>query len=457
MRKSILTIAVVVLSSHFCFSQESNCIVPDPPQVTPQENLCEYDEPPVLHAEGENVKWYGYDKSILDYSILGEGNDYQTSDMTPGGYSYYATQTVDGCESEKVKLHFMVHMKPTNPIAGGGICEGKEGKQIILWTNVSIDKWYADKSATMYLAQGYNYAPDTSDGDVLNKTYYVRREQSGCVSDVISVKPVVVPKPKFKISNDFTMSIYEEEIPVVAYDFSPSMTNENVYGLKWKIKKDDIEKEISNIKEIYPYSEFKEEGEYEILASYHRYYYNDHQVNCSSDTMKMKFTVTSEIPINQQLQELYNQALIIRETRTVKYGDSYEDINEYTAWLNLKMAMERADFLISEYNSSSTTEKPTIKEAMRQQIEVLSKAINDYLNVLNQLDIDELSLCTKVYSLDKQIIIESSNEFTVQITDVTGKIIYQSKDCSMKTIVPISISGVYFVSVNAEIYTVVVK
>ena len=69
--------------------------VPGPPTGDDQA-VCQFDTVSDLFAEGENIKWYA-DAQLTD--LLDTGNTYSTGMTDPGSYTYYVTQTTNGCES----------------------------------------------------------------------------------------------------------------------------------------------------------------------------------------------------------------------------------------------------------------------------------------------------------------------------------------------------------------------
>jgi hypothetical protein len=257
--------------------------LPGVPVVSPQKNLCEYDDAPMLEATGENVKWYASDK----VTEIGEGETYQTTDMTPTRKSYYASQTVDGCEGEKVLLSYMVNKKPDSPIVtGASVCEGST--QIpSLGTNLSGDIWYADETAQTRLGTGYNFIPEASEavGSGVHP-FYVQREQNGCKSDVVMVGLNVIRKPTFFIGTDTTMCIYDTVLTIQAKNFDPEITSKSY--VDWSVSGSKLTKKYVDNEDhsIQPTNMLTEAGMYKIKALY-TYKYD--AVSCQSDTLEMLY------------------------------------------------------------------------------------------------------------------------------------------------------------------------
>ncbi|MFC2116067.1 T9SS type A sorting domain-containing protein [Bacteroidota bacterium] len=68
---------------------------PDIP-LTDDQSICIGDNVPDLTASGNSIRWYG-DSSRS--TLLHTGDAFSTGETAVGTYPYYATQTVDGCES----------------------------------------------------------------------------------------------------------------------------------------------------------------------------------------------------------------------------------------------------------------------------------------------------------------------------------------------------------------------
>ena len=261
---------------------------PSVPVVTPQRNLCEYDEAPLLEANGENVKWYSSsDKS----SMLSQGETYQVTDTEPGTKRYYASQTVEECEGDVVMLSYVVNAKPANPmVTGANVCEGNE-QLPSLGTNMPTDKWYADETGSSFLTTGYTYTPEASEVGNSDKTYYVQREINGCVSDMMPVVLHIVPKPTLMISNDTTLCIYDSVVPIQAFKFYPTMNDAS--SIEWQVKSGKTTKYFDDEAEhqIVPVSVINAEGDYKVSATY-KYVYEG--IYCMSDTASMTYSVKGQ-------------------------------------------------------------------------------------------------------------------------------------------------------------------
>ncbi len=89
---------------------------PEKPEISGQLVYCQEEPLAALEATGTDIKWYS--SSYLGASsLIGAGNTFtpdaeDVDTQYAGTYTIYATQTVNGCESEAVEVTFTVNPKP---------------------------------------------------------------------------------------------------------------------------------------------------------------------------------------------------------------------------------------------------------------------------------------------------------------------------------------------------------
>lgn len=118
--------SVVVTSEHGCVSDEATATVvvnavPDKPIAFSPIQYCKNQTASELVADGENIQWYS----------AATGGTALTAAPTPAtnkvqNVSYYATQTVDGCESARLEIQVSVVDKPDAPtiVTNSPLCVG---------------------------------------------------------------------------------------------------------------------------------------------------------------------------------------------------------------------------------------------------------------------------------------------------------------------------------------------
>lgn len=117
-------------SSQASVTYKINSIPAQPVFTNPNIEICETETNPTYTVVGNNIKWY---KNMGGASIS-TGNTYQPADVIPAVYTYYATQTVSGCESPEATGTFTINEMPEvyNVQNGGSYCEGSGGADITL-------------------------------------------------------------------------------------------------------------------------------------------------------------------------------------------------------------------------------------------------------------------------------------------------------------------------------------
>lgn len=257
--------------------------LPHSPQIVGPNQVCTYEDAPTLKANGENITWYSSDKT----TVLSNDEVMQITDMSPSTRVFYISQTMNGCEGPLTIFVLNINSQPTapNPI-GASICAGNKNIPT-LSTNLSIDKWYADEETTKYLTTGYTFTPDTSIVGNNDVTFYVVREQRGCVSEKVPVTLRVIHKPTFSIGEDTIICEYDSALTIQATAFVPPITESSFVG--WSIangKKSTAYLDTEDHK-LVPEAT-KNPGEY-VVKAFYRYKYDN--VSCNSDTVSMKYTV----------------------------------------------------------------------------------------------------------------------------------------------------------------------
>ena len=149
------------------------------PTVEAQE-FCEGATVADLVAEGTEIKWYDAEDAATPL----------TEDTVLVSGTYYVTQTIDGCESEKLAVEITVNPTPEAPIAEAQeFCEGATVADLV--AEGTEIKWYDAEDAT---------TPLTEDTVLATGTYYVTQTINGCESDRLAVEITVNPTPEAPVA-----------------------------------------------------------------------------------------------------------------------------------------------------------------------------------------------------------------------------------------------------------------
>ncbi|MBE51297.1 MAG: hypothetical protein CMP51_06375 [Flavobacteriales bacterium] len=132
---------------------------------------------PPLTAIGANVSWYS---DALLSTIVGSGNSFNTGQTSVGIYTYYVTETLNGCEGPSTPVTLEIYNVPSSPIvANQTVCFGSSIPALTaVGNNIS---WYSDSTLTNLVSTGTNF--NTGMTAVGVYTYYVTdTDMNGCES-----------------------------------------------------------------------------------------------------------------------------------------------------------------------------------------------------------------------------------------------------------------------------------
>ncbi|WP_298348952.1 CotH kinase family protein [Runella sp.] len=148
-------------------------IRPDKPQATLALNYCQELTSAPLSASGINLKWYN-----TASGGVGEATAPTPSTASSGLFSYFVSQTIGGCESDRAKIDVTINSKPTAPTANNAeYCQGQTAGQ--LSANGSNLKWY---SGSVGGTGDFNAPiPTTSSAGLLS--YFVSQTINSCESN----------------------------------------------------------------------------------------------------------------------------------------------------------------------------------------------------------------------------------------------------------------------------------
>ncbi|HOS85388.1 MAG TPA: hypothetical protein PK199_10765, partial [Bacteroidales bacterium] len=377
MKQLFLTITFLCIS--LIVSQSfAQCTKPNPPVITNSE-ICIGEPNNALTAQGQNITWYGnQEKTIV---LQTNSNSYTPTVTNDNTYMYYATQTVNSCESDVAPAIYTIKQKPANPLVTGAmVCEGQTTNLPILVTNLGVDKWYNDAAAKSLLGTGYYYQVQASEFGSVDRNFYVVRSIQGCNSDIIPVKLTVIKKPTFSIGNDIAECVAGANKIIQANNFNPSI---NEYSeIHWSIRSNnETIKEIVSLgntdNSIMP-SSFLTIDDFANYTFYieAQYVYKNkpNDFTCPSNTIWVKYELyrSARIPIvyspnnfceNTEIQTIraFGSPLIVWESKNglpTSYGTEYN-----FSQLGIdKLASGNYTFDVYDKNYAATKECPSEKK-----------------------------------------------------------------------------------------------
>jgi gliding motility-associated-like protein len=171
------------------------------PAASPQ-TFCDYDNAQLgdLTVSGQNIKWYD--------ALVG-GNQLPATTVISDNLTYYLSQTINGCESNRILV--VVHVQTTPPPTGTAFLELCEGQTATIG-NLSITgsdiQWYAAPTGGSSLS--------TAQTVTANTIYYASQTILGCESQV-RFAVLVQLSPSFTV-NDYTGSVCDDKNDAIQND-----------------------------------------------------------------------------------------------------------------------------------------------------------------------------------------------------------------------------------------------
>ena len=132
---------------------------------------------PDLTAVGSNVTWYS---DVALTNQVGAGNNYATGQLTVGLYTYYVTETMNGCEGPSIPVTLEIYSIPTAPTVTNQTACFNSIIPDLSATGTNIN-WYSDAALTNLVSSGNNYATGMAASGIY--TYYATTtDANGCES-----------------------------------------------------------------------------------------------------------------------------------------------------------------------------------------------------------------------------------------------------------------------------------
>lgn len=181
--------------------QNQNVIISSPalPTANATQQFCSTENRTVadLQITGQNVKWYDETGSILDQNFkLIDGN-------------YYASQIINGCESDKIKVSVKINVTPLPTAdANQDFCSSQNAK--------ISDLKVTGTNLKFYDSAGNSLANSTLLQD--NSSYFVTQTVNSCESEKFEIKVVISQNAlpandfSFSICNDTTSNTKTEDL-----------------------------------------------------------------------------------------------------------------------------------------------------------------------------------------------------------------------------------------------------
>jgi len=137
---------------------------------------------PDLTAIGANVTWYS-DAALT--TQVGTGNNFATGQNTVGLYTYYVTESLNGCEGPSISVTLEIYAVPTAPTASSQTACFTSSVPDLTAAGSNIT-WYSDVALTLVVGNGNNFATGQTAAGIY--TYYsTTTDGNGCESSATTV------------------------------------------------------------------------------------------------------------------------------------------------------------------------------------------------------------------------------------------------------------------------------
>ncbi|MDI9320149.1 MAG: gliding motility-associated C-terminal domain-containing protein [Phycisphaerales bacterium] len=190
---------------------------PSIPNVLNSE-MCQYEPDGTLRTDGKNVLWY-----IGPVGGYGDTIPPKLPTDKPITHSFYLTQTVNGCVSDRAKVVVNINQKPEPPVVKSPVtyCQLQDADLVARGTNL---KWYLDSVGGV--ASTISLEPPTGFPDSLY--YYVTQTEYGCESDRARIKVIVYEQPNGLILHTKPFVCQYDTASFIYYGNAPA-----TYQYKW--------------------------------------------------------------------------------------------------------------------------------------------------------------------------------------------------------------------------------
>jgi hypothetical protein len=165
--------------------KETDCANVAKPAVTSPVNYCQNQISTSLSATGADLKWYSFQTDGV-----GSSNAPTPSTISLGTTSYFVSQTINGCESERAQIEVNVNSKPNAPSANNvEYCHGQTASPLsATGTNLL---WYTSPYGGM--SSTVAPTPSTSSPNLLS--YFVSQTLNSCESNRTQINVSVKIRP----------------------------------------------------------------------------------------------------------------------------------------------------------------------------------------------------------------------------------------------------------------------
>jgi gliding motility-associated-like protein len=184
--------------------------------VTSPLSYCQYAPAGALSASGQNLKWY---TSLTGGSGTTVAPVPSTS--ASGTKSWFVSQTVNGCESDRAIITVIINAKPSAPVVATPVLYCKDDPAIPLTAQGQGLLWYTSSTGGI----GSPTSPTPSTTTTGSTYFYVSQSVLGCESDRSAIEVQVNDKRDITLTLDKQSVCQYDTVVASAIGTNPPGTN----------------------------------------------------------------------------------------------------------------------------------------------------------------------------------------------------------------------------------------
>jgi gliding motility-associated-like protein len=163
---------------------------PSIPDVTSNDTICQFTTSFSIldNVSGSNIKWYQNQFDLVDL-----GNVPLINTNIAQSNTFYVSQTVHNCESDKASVTLLVYPQPKKPSLDSNlnVCQNQQNITIKNHNNMGTIKWFTHQADSVYsLSQ-----PIISTSNVGTQYFWASNEVNKCESKQLQIQINTLPNP----------------------------------------------------------------------------------------------------------------------------------------------------------------------------------------------------------------------------------------------------------------------
>jgi len=187
---------------------------PQPPIAPTSDTFCNNAIIPIYNIVGNNITWYSSNNLT---AALYNGNSYNPPIAGTGVYTFFVTQTSNGCESEPDS--FSIVVLPTISINilsnDTSVCDGIGLNNLLATGNGTGIQWYNSSAVISPIGNKGSFNPNPYASSPGTYVFYAQADSASCDSPLDSVSITINPNPQVSIFNIIDTVCFGDTLPIL--------------------------------------------------------------------------------------------------------------------------------------------------------------------------------------------------------------------------------------------------